>query len=107
MLSLRFGDPSDVEAQSGELGFWLAPEWWGRGVMTAAVKVFVHDVLPLANARRALPVVRVASTVYAPNKASRRVLEKSGFEFEGRMRSAYRKNGVLVDGDLLAWVAPS
>jgi RimJ/RimL family protein N-acetyltransferase len=36
------------------------------------------------------------------NPASRRVLEKNGFELEGVLRKAYKKNGRYVDDLQLA-----
>lgn len=30
----------DVNCKCAELGYWLAEQFWGRGIMTAAVKEF-------------------------------------------------------------------
>ena len=42
------------------------------------------------------PLRRISAEVFANNPASRRVLEKAAFIFEGRL-----KNNVLKDGELL------
>ncbi len=64
--------------------------FWGRGVMNealTAVTDFCFDNFPLH---------RITAEVFANNPASARVLEKSGFTFEGRL-----KNNVVKDGELL------
>ena len=46
---------------------------------------------------RQLDIVRITGAVYAPNLASRRVLEKNGFTLEGTLRSGVFKDGRLQD----------
>lgn len=80
----------DVYRHTATVGYWLGEQFWGRGVMTealTAVTDFCFDNFP----RR-----RIATEVFASNPASARVLEKSGFAFEGRL-----KNNVVKDGELL------
>ena len=43
--------------------------------------------------RQLLDILRITGRVYEPNKASRRVLEKNGFELEGLLKQAVDKNG--------------
>lgn len=73
------------------LGYWLAEPFWGRGITTEAVQVatdfLLHD----------LGFVRIDTDVYEPNVASKRVLEKAGFEFESRRRKAVVKHGKVLD----------
>jgi len=57
-----------------ELGYWLAPEAWGRGYATEAGRAVV------AIARHALGLKRLHSGHFLDNPASGRVLEKLGFE---------------------------
>lgn len=42
--------------------------------------------------------------MYVPNVASQRVLEKCGYEREGRVRNAVIKNGEVLDAYLYAIV---
>ena len=81
----------DVYRKDAEIGYFLLTQQWSRGIMTQAVGQ-ICDV-----AFRTLDIVRITGLVYAPNIASRRVLEKNGFLLEGLMRSAVVKNGVLHD----------
>jgi ribosomal-protein-alanine N-acetyltransferase len=49
-----------------------------------------------------LDVERITAYVYAPNLASRRVLEKNGFSYEGTMKRAVYKDGRFYDQDIYA-----
>jgi RimJ/RimL family protein N-acetyltransferase len=88
----------DVHRRTAELGYWLAEPYWGRGTATAAVRAFVE--YGFAN----IPLDRIYASAYANNPASVRVLEKAGFEFEGRMRKNAIKDGVVLDSLLYARV---
>lgn len=88
----------DVERVSAELGFWLGETMWGRGVMTDAVSAFVPWALERFNLQR------VYAHVFERNPASARVLEKSGFTREARLRRAVIKEGEILDEWLFARV---
>jgi [ribosomal protein S5]-alanine N-acetyltransferase len=82
----------------GELGYWLAKPYWGRGIMTSAVRsVSEYSFSDLG-------LVRVTAHVFDFNVASARVLEKAGFQCEGRLRKHYKKDGAIFDGLLYARV---
>ena len=72
-------------------GYWLAEDFWGKGIMTEVVQKFSEYCL----GERGLH--RLEASVFAPNKASMKVLEKAGFEREGFMKKAYYKNGEFLD----------
>lgn len=74
-----------------EMGYWLGEAYWGRGIVTAAVG------LVAAHAFEAMNAERVQAFVYEWNPASRRVLEKNGFQQEGRLRRAVHKDGMWGD----------
>lgn len=63
-----------------ELGYDLARTWWGRGVMTQAVRATVHWSFTF------LGVNRIQATVMVGNTASAHILEKTGFQREGTLR---------------------
>lgn len=81
----------DVYRKSGELGYWLAEDCWGRGIMTAAVRQLCREAFLRWD------IVRIFAEPYAHNGASRRVLEKAGFTLEGVMRQGVYKGGALWD----------
>jgi [ribosomal protein S5]-alanine N-acetyltransferase len=93
-IGLHPGD--DVNRFTAELGYWLGEAFWGRGIMTAAVRAVVQHGFV------ASPLQRIEAYVYATNPASARVLEKVGFEFEGRLRRNVFKDGQLLDSLLYA-----
>jgi ribosomal-protein-alanine N-acetyltransferase len=87
------------KTHKAEIGYWLAKPYWGRGIMTDAVRR-VSDF-----SFRELRLIRLTAHVFAFNTASARVLEKAGFELEGRLRLHYKKDGRLGDGLLYAKLA--
>lgn len=93
-ISLVLG--SDIERCSAEVGYWLGETYWGRGIITSALRRIC------AYAFEDLLLERVFATPIVWNPASVRVLEKAGFEREGLMRRAGIKDGVVVDMALYA-----
>jgi RimJ/RimL family protein N-acetyltransferase len=90
----------DVHRIEAELGYWLAASFWGRGIMSRAVDAFV----PEAAARFGFH--RIFARVFARNKASARVLEKTGFTREALLKKSAVKDGVILDETLFARVFP-
>lgn len=89
---------SDVYAKSCELGYWLAQEHWGKGIMTSAVKAFCEFVFENYD------VNRIDAEIFADNTASKRVLEKAGFELEGVHKKKVYKYGEFADELIYALV---
>jgi ribosomal-protein-alanine N-acetyltransferase len=89
----------DVNRHAAELGYWIGEAYWGRGIMTSAIRRFQ----PWAG--DALGVTRLYSHVFASNPGSARVLEKCGFVREGVLRRHARKDGVLLDEYVYGWLA--
>ena len=77
----------DIYEKSAELGYWLAEEHWGKGVMTEAVEQICREAFSRFD------ILRIFAEPFAENLGSRRVLEKAGFSCEGTMRSGVYKNG--------------
>lgn len=78
---------TDVYSRSAELGYWLAEEFWGKGIMTQAVRLMCREAF------EKFDIVRIFAEPFAHNQGSRRVLEKAGFTCEGTMRNGVYKNG--------------
>lgn len=78
-------------AQTCSLGYWAGEPFAGRGYTTAAVSRVV------AFAYGDLGLHRVEAACIPENLASRRVLQKTGFENEGRARAYLKINGVWAD----------
>lgn len=75
-----------------EIGYWLGEQYWHRGLMPKVVKKTIEIV---TNEWKNL--VRIEGNIFSWNKASMRVLEKCGFEFEGILRRHVYKNGQDID----------
>ena len=81
----------DVFRRSAEIGYWLGEEFWGRGIVSEAVRA-VTDY-----AFETFDLCRVYAGVFEWNPASMRVLEKAGYEFECRMKKSVTKDGETID----------
>ena len=66
-----------MERGGVELGYWIAPEAWGRGYTTEAGRAVI-------NIARTLRVPTLTASHFADNPASGRVLRKLGFRPTGR-----------------------
>jgi len=86
----------DVYRLTAEMGYWLAEEFWGQGIMSEVVPAFVEYCFQKFSLRR------IHATTYSTNSASARVLEKAGFVFEGRLRNHVIKDGQILDSLLYA-----
>ena len=81
----------DIHRMTAEMGYWLAEPFWGKGIMTEAVRLFSDAVL------NEFGLVRVFAEPFADNQASCRILEKAGFEREGCLRRHAFKDGRFKD----------
>ncbi|MBI4503210.1 MAG: GNAT family N-acetyltransferase [Gemmatimonadetes bacterium] len=88
----------DVERVSAELGYWLGEPFWGRGITTEAVRAVTSYAIDQHQ------LTRVYAVPYEWNLGSCRVLEKAGYQLEGRMRRSAIKDGRVVDQFLYARV---
>ena len=91
---------SDVYCMTAELGYWLAEEYWGRGIMTEAVKQMCEE-----GTEHWDDLVRIYAEPFAHNTSSRRVLEKAGFTLEGVMRCGVCKRGRIFEYCMYALLA--
>ena len=76
----------DVYRFSAEIGYWIAEPFWGKGIASIAL------VALNKYAFEHFDLNRIFAGVFQGNRASMRVLEKSGFVLEGRLRNAVYKD---------------
>ena len=81
----------NIHRQTAELGYYIAEEYWGKGIMAEAVKQICEYVFGNSD------IIRIYAEPFAYNIASCRVLEKVGFQYEGTLRSNAVKNGKVID----------
>jgi ribosomal-protein-alanine N-acetyltransferase len=85
-----------VYQRTGEVGYWLGVDHWGRGLATTATAAVVDWAFAHT------PLERLEAGVYAWNPASMRVLEKCGFRREGVLRRSIERFGEITDRVLYA-----
>ena len=81
----------NIHRQTAELGYYIAEEYWGKGITTEAVKQLCDHIFSHTD------IIRIFAEPFAHNTASCRVLEKAGFQYEGTLRSNAVKNGKVLD----------
>jgi ribosomal-protein-alanine N-acetyltransferase len=74
-------------------GYWLGRDYWGRGIGTDAARTLTDHALRDRGLRR------LEATVFVPNVASARVLQKCGFTLEATLPAYYvDRNDAVCDG---------
>ena len=81
----------NIHRQTAEMGYYIAEEHWGKGIMTDAVKQICEYVFKNSD------ILRIYAEPFAYNAGSCRVLEKAGFQYEGTLRNNAVKNGKVID----------
>jgi RimJ/RimL family protein N-acetyltransferase len=84
--------------RTAELAYDFHPDYWGRGLATAAAQAALHWALQEGHLHR------VQATVLPSNLASIRVIEKAGMQFEGLLRNFRMVRGISKDFRLYASV---
>ncbi|MBI5095465.1 MAG: GNAT family N-acetyltransferase [Candidatus Hydrogenedentes bacterium] len=82
---------SDVYCRTAVAGYWLGEPYWGRGIVTEALRLITNYAF------QTFEIDRIEASVFAWNAASARVLEKAGYTLEGRHRKASFKDGKVTD----------
>ena len=81
LITLRNGTPigacgfTQIDRHPPELGYWLGVKHWGKGYATEAVRAMIDHIFTDTDAEAITSAARVT------NPASRRVLEKCGFQW--------------------------
>ncbi len=81
----------NIHRRTAELGYYISEEYWGKGIMTEAVKQICEYVFSKSD------IIRIYAEPFAYNIASCRVLEKAGFQYEGTLKNNAVKNGKVID----------
>lgn len=74
-------------AQAANVGYWIGPDFARQGYMTEALAAVVHHSFSR------LDLSRLEAACLPENAASRGVLERSGFKYEGVAQSYLQING--------------
>jgi ribosomal-protein-alanine N-acetyltransferase len=76
-----------VRVDRAELGYWLVKAAWNRGMMTEAATAIVRFGF------ETLGLHKITVRCFLQNAASRRVIEKVGFRYVGRLEDDVWRNG--------------
>jgi RimJ/RimL family protein N-acetyltransferase len=90
VCSVKRPGSGDPPRKMPRLGYWIGRPHWGKGRATAAVAQLV------GYAFRRFPGKAIGAGVFEDNPASRRVLEKLGFEAAGSYDTPCRSRGASV-----------
>ncbi len=82
---------NNIHKYTGELGYYIAQEYWSKGVGTSAVRQICDYIFKYTD------IMRIFAEPFFYNTASCRILEKNGFSYEGTLRSNAVKDKVVLD----------
>jgi RimJ/RimL family protein N-acetyltransferase/ubiquinone/menaquinone biosynthesis C-methylase UbiE len=82
---------ADIQRKNAELGYWLSQKYWGKGVVTEAIKQMIDFAF------KTYDINRLFARPFGTNTASQRVLEKAGFKLEAKLEKTLFKNGEYLD----------
>ena len=82
---------TDIHKKNAELGYWLAEPYWGRGIMSNAVRQIVDYGF------KTFDIERIYAVPFGTNTSSQKVLENAGFILEGKFEKTLYKNGTYLD----------
>lgn len=87
----------DTRSESGELGYIMGSEWQNKGLMTETVDSVLEYAFNQAGFHR------IYASCHEDNMASKRVLEKLGMTYEGKLRDGQKNlDGSYSNLDLYA-----
>lgn len=90
----------DKENNRCELGYWLFPEYWGKGYASESLAAILNFV------SKELKLHRIAAEIEPENTDSKKLLEGLGFEREALLRDFEYKNGKYNNLEIWAMLFP-
>lgn len=85
-----------LQHKKAEIGLWLLPDFWGKGIMTEAMPVICDYGF------ERLGLHRIEGFVESNNHNCKRAMAKLDFELEGTMKDAEIRNGEYISVDIYA-----
>ncbi|MDR2896960.1 MAG: GNAT family N-acetyltransferase [Propionibacteriaceae bacterium] len=91
----------DLENHAAEIGYWIDQAYEGRGLMSAAVRCLERFAV------EELRVERLVISAAEPNRKSRAIPERLGYQLEGILRQEHPlTDGSLVDRCIYSLLKP-
>lgn len=90
------GGFNDLSKQhkKAEIGFWLLPAFWGKGLMQEALPLICNYGF------ETLGLNRIEGFIDSENSSCKKAIEKLNFKLEGTMRNCEIKNGNFLSLDI-------
>jgi [ribosomal protein S5]-alanine N-acetyltransferase len=85
-----------MEHRKTEMGYWLLPQNWKKGIMIEVIPSIINYAFNILNLHR------IEATVENDNLASKKLLIKLGFEYEGTLKECELKNEKFINLDYYA-----
>ena len=82
---------NDIYRKNAELGYWLAEPYWGKGIITEAIKQMVDYGFGHWD------FTRIYARPFGSNIASQKALQKAGFVLEAKLEKTIFKNDEFHD----------
>lgn len=89
------------EHRKAEIGFWLLPPFWGKGIMIEALPLIIKYAFTQ------LKLHRIEGFVESNNLSSKQLLGRLHFRHEATLRECEIKNGQYISLDIYAKLHPS
>ena len=80
-----------IDHKKTEMGYWLFPQHWKKGIMMEVVPAIIEYAF------RVLKLHRIEASVEVDNIASKKLLIKLGFAYEGTLKQCELKNEKFID----------
>jgi ribosomal-protein-alanine N-acetyltransferase len=91
----------DISRLTAEIGYWLAEPYWGKGIITEAIREMT------SYAFSTFQLVRIYAEVFAHNQGSMKALEKNGYYLESIKKNAVIKNGNIINDHVYVMLKPA
>lgn len=82
--------------RKAEVGFWLLPEYWGKGLLQEAMTLICNYGFTELNLHR------IEGFVETENERCKKAIEKAGFALEGTLKECEWKNDRWISLDVYA-----
>lgn len=89
-----------IEHKKAEIGLWLLPEFWRKGIMTEVIPLICNYGF------EQLGIHRIEGFVESDNQNCKKVMAKLNFQHEGIMKDCEIKNGKIISVDIYAKLNP-
>ncbi len=88
----------DEFPQKEEVGYWLARDFWGKGIMKKSLQAVTNIAIEKYG------IIRLEAPTFAFNLHSQKVAEKCGYMYEGNLRKSLYKDGMYFDCRMYSYV---